>query len=169
MTQPIHGRFHVVYTDKFYTSVLACKRLLNKEMYMTGAVKSNSLHLPIDLIPNANKNPDHHQEIKDLAKAPRGTFLMRQNGQLTSTVWKDTKVLQLLSTAEQPFRQPSDTLARRTKEDNEQQRSLNNIQHHLRLSTIRSTWEELIAQISSDHTTRATGNPRPGGRRSCTS
>ncbi len=110
VTDPIHGRFHVVYTDKFYTSVAACKRLLNKETYMMGAVKTNSLLLPVDLSPNANKNPDYHQEIKDLAKAPRGTYLMRQNGQLTSTVWKDTKVLQPLSTAEQPFRQASDTL-----------------------------------------------------------
>jgi hypothetical protein len=104
--QPFVNVYHHIFTDKLYTSLKTAKDLLALGVYMTGAVKSTSKDLPTDFL-STQKNPDY-QKILDLAKAPRGSFYARQNGQYTSVLWKDTKGLQLLSSAQQPVRNRQD-------------------------------------------------------------
>ncbi|XP_072033345.1 uncharacterized protein [Amphiura filiformis] len=120
VTSPYLDAFHRLYTDKLYTSVAVAEELLQKKTYITGAVKSNSKGLPLALS-NSVKNPDQ-KTITAMAKADRGLFYGRQKGQLTCVIWKDSKVVQFLSTAHQLYGQPSDTLTRKVKEDGQQRR-----------------------------------------------
>ncbi|XP_072021767.1 LOW QUALITY PROTEIN: piggyBac transposable element-derived protein 4-like [Amphiura filiformis] len=120
VTSPYLDVFHRFYTDKLYTSVAVAEELLQKKTYITGAVKSNSKGLPLALS-NSVKNPDH-KTIAAMAKADRGLFYGRQKGQLTCVIWKDSKVVQFLSTAHQLYGQPSDTLTRKVKEAGQQKR-----------------------------------------------
>ena len=92
-------KYHHIFTDKLYTSVSLACLLHSKRTYLTGAVKSNSKGLPHDFSPKQNK-------LKRMNKTARGTFYTRQNGQLTATVWKDSRVMMLLSTAHQGWRDP---------------------------------------------------------------
>ncbi|XP_038059888.1 uncharacterized protein LOC119730893 [Patiria miniata] len=57
--------------------------------------------------------------MKQMRRARRGTFYTRQNGQLTATVWKDSCIMMLLSTAHQGWRDPAiHTLKRKCIEEN---------------------------------------------------
>ena len=94
--------YHHIFTDKLYTSVGLARSLHAKRTYLTGAVKSNSKGLPLDFTAK-NRN----MKVKRMNREPRGTFYTRQNGQLTATVWKDSRVMMLLSTGHQGWRDPT--------------------------------------------------------------
>ena len=115
--------YHHIFTDKLYTSVSLARSLLAKRTYLTGAVKSNSKGLPADFS-TKQANPSR-LKIKRLNKTPRGTFYSRQNGQLTATVWKDSRVMMLLSSAHQGWRDPlAHTLKRRCRDESTGRRKM---------------------------------------------
>ena len=97
--------YHHIFTDRLYTSISLARTLLAKRTYLTGAVKSNSKGLPKDFT-TSQSNPNH-KKVKHLNTCERGTFYTRQNGQLTSCLWKDSKVMMLLSSAHQGWRDPN--------------------------------------------------------------
>ena len=99
------GRYHNIFTDKLYTSMALAQALLAKHTYLTGAVKSTSRGLPVDLL-NSDKNPNR-QRMARMNKVKRGTFYSRQNGQMVVTAWKDSRVMMTLSTAHQGWRDPA--------------------------------------------------------------
>ena len=56
--------------------------------------------------------------MKNMAKAPRGTFYSRQNGQMVVTAWKDSRIMLTLSTCHQGWRDPDiHTLTRKIPDD----------------------------------------------------
>ena len=101
--QPILGRFHNVYTDRAYTSVSAAKRLLAVRTYLTGSIAMNGKDLPAVFSSNRNTNPDPCR-ISEMNSTPRGTQYYRQNNQLTHVVWKDSKIMSILSSSHNAYR-----------------------------------------------------------------
>lgn len=99
------GVYHHIFTDRLYTSVSLARTLLTRRTYLTGAVKANSKGLPRAF--SSSKENNNHRKIKKMNACPRGTFYTRQNGQLTSCVWKDSRVMTLLSSAHQGWRDPT--------------------------------------------------------------
>ncbi|XP_033640811.1 uncharacterized protein LOC117301036 [Asterias rubens] len=91
--------YHHLYTDKLYTSIPLARHLLSKKMYLTGAIKGNSKGLPKDF---------NSERVKRTSSNPRGSFSTRQNGQLTVAAWKDSRVMLLLSSAHQGWRDPQE-------------------------------------------------------------
>ena len=89
--------YHHLYTDKLYTSIPLARHLLSQKMYLTGAIKGNSRGLPKDF---------NSERVKRMSSNPRGSFSTRQNGQLTVAAWKDSRVMLLLSSAHQGWRDP---------------------------------------------------------------
>ena len=117
VVEPHLGKYHHIFTDKLYTSVELARRLLSKKTYLTGAVKSTTKGLPTDFSSSQQKNPHHHQKMKRLNKMARGTFYSRQNGQITCVLWKDSRVMPLLSTFHQGYRDRiQDTLSRKVQD-----------------------------------------------------
>jgi hypothetical protein len=113
LIEPFKGQYHHVFTDKYYTSVEVARQLLTKDTYLTGAVKDSSKKLANDLSTNPQKNAKV-QRMKDLHHARRGTFYIRQNGNMTYTAWKDSKVLTVLSNAHDAYRdKEKDTVNRK--------------------------------------------------------
>ena len=129
VAKPILGRYHHIFTDKLYTSMALGRLLLSHNTYLTGAVKSNSKGLPVDFLKDSKKNPRHHLKLKRLSKTKRGTFYTRQNNAFTSVVWKDSAIMQLLSSAHQGYRTkptantPGDVVTRQVKADGERVRT----------------------------------------------
>ena len=111
VARPFLGRYHHLYTDKLYTSVAAARALLNQSTYLTGAVKSNSRELPVELqriVRLSKQCPQYHV----------AHFIVARMGQLTAVIWKDSKVVQLLSSGHQGYRQKDrDFLMRKSKDD----------------------------------------------------
>ena len=121
VASPFVGVHHHIYTDKLYTSVELARRLLAANTYLTGAVKSTSKGLPTDFSKNSEKNPRHFRKLKALNKMPRGTFYSRQADQLTAVAWKDSRVMTMLSSAHQGYRNRiTDKLTRKVKDESGQ-------------------------------------------------
>ena len=116
VSDPKLDLFHHIFTDRLYTLVEVARQLLARNTYLTGAEKTNSKGLPRELLTSSTKNPQHHKKIQKMSTGPRGTFYIRQNGQLTCTVWKDSKVMMPLSSAHQLHRS-SHTMVRKVKDD----------------------------------------------------
>ena len=104
MMQPFLGRYHRLFCDRLYTSVALAKELLDQKTYLCGAVKRSSKGLPDDFNTKEGINPSKHRQISLMSKSPRGTMYSRQQGQLTVVLWRDTKVVSLLSTCHQGYR-----------------------------------------------------------------
>jgi hypothetical protein len=117
--EPILDQWHHIFTDRLYTSVALTRLLLARDTYLTGTVKSNSKGLPVELLNNPARNPHNYKTIRNMVKpkAPRGIFYIRQNGQLTCAIWKDSKAVMLLSSAHQPYRRDTDMVTRKIKDD----------------------------------------------------
>ena len=101
--QPILGYFHDIYTDRAYTSIVATKRLLAVRTYMTGSVAMNGAELPAVFSSNRNVNPEPWC-ISEMNSTPGGTQYYRQNNQLTRVVWKDLKIVSMLTSSHNVFR-----------------------------------------------------------------
>ena len=104
MMQPFLGWYHRLFCDRLYTSVALAKELLDQKTYLCGAVKRSSKGLPDDFNTKKGINPSKHRQISLMSKSPRGTMYSRQQGQLTVVLWRDTKVVSLLSTCHQGYR-----------------------------------------------------------------
>ena len=116
LIDPFEGKFHHVFTDKLYTSVDLAHKLRAKKVYLTGAIKTTAKFLPKDLIKD-KENPDN-KRLKDLNKCPRGTWYVRSKGSMTYCIWKDSKVLSVLSTAHNAYRnRDTDIVTRRFSKD----------------------------------------------------
>ena len=74
----------------FYSSVNLYKELLSKDTYACGTVRLGRKGLPTNL----------EKTVKQLNKKERGTHVSIQVGPVLVLAWKDTKVVQLLSTCD---------------------------------------------------------------------
>jgi hypothetical protein len=111
-------RFHHIFTDKFYTSRNLATQLLQRNTYLTGAIRTNSAQLPIDLSLNVKRNKTNLAAVQNIKKTPRGTFYARQCGQLIYTIWNDSSMLSVLCSAHSGFRtKPTDMVSRRFLKD----------------------------------------------------
>ena len=95
---------HHIFTDRLYTCRDLASELLESQTYLTGAIKTNSARLPIDLSNNPKLNQDNLINVKNIKKTQRGTFYTRQAGQLTYSMWNDSSLLSILSSAHSGFR-----------------------------------------------------------------
>ena len=96
LTKDINGRYHVIYIDKFYTSVELALSLLNQKTYVCGSFNIGRKRWPEDLkAKNSMKRKD--DKIKGLA---RGDSMARQttDGKLVACVWKDKALVYNLNT-----------------------------------------------------------------------
>ncbi|XP_072049928.1 LOW QUALITY PROTEIN: uncharacterized protein [Amphiura filiformis] len=118
VAQPFLDRYHHIYTDKLYTSIPLAKELLAERTYLTGAIKTISKEWPVDLSGTIAKNPHGYEKIKKMPKTPRGTMYIRQNADLTAVLWKDSRVVSILSSAHDGFRDKrTDRVTRKVKEE----------------------------------------------------
>ncbi|XP_022089593.1 piggyBac transposable element-derived protein 4-like [Acanthaster planci] len=100
--QPFLGRYHQLFCRTQYTSTTLAKDLLVNQTYLCGTVSLSSKGLPDDCYTRKNKS----SIMKMMLKAPRGTTHTWQQGQMTMVVYRDVKVMPLLSTCHQGKRDP---------------------------------------------------------------
>ena len=77
-----------LFMDNFYSSPELFKELLSKKTYGCGTVWSNRRGLP----------PSYSSTANTLKRADSGEQVSFQDGPLLVIAWKDTKVIQMLST-----------------------------------------------------------------------
>lgn len=58
LTDPLRDRGHIVYSDRFFTSLILAEKLLSKRTFITGTIKPNRLGYPSKLIKNVSKRGD---------------------------------------------------------------------------------------------------------------
>jgi hypothetical protein len=104
LLSPYYGVNHHVFCDKYYSSVEITRTLRSESMYLTGAVKPQRKALPKQLSFSRKINPDGYKKINELNRCPRGTIYYRTQGELTYTLWKDSRIVSLLSSAHSGFR-----------------------------------------------------------------
>ncbi len=97
-------RFHHIFTDKLYTHIDLATNLLQRNTYLTGAIKTNSANLPVSFSFSAKTNRTNLKAMTEIKQTPRGTFYSRQRGQLTYSLWNDSSLLPILSSAHSGFR-----------------------------------------------------------------
>lgn len=102
--EPFLYQFHELYLKRTYTSVALASELLKKRTYLCGEVRKSAKGLPVDFSTDPTVNVQSHKKIQDLEKAPRYTMYFRQHGKMSSVIWKDSKVVSLISTCHQSFR-----------------------------------------------------------------
>jgi hypothetical protein len=107
LSRDIEGKGHVIAMDNFFTSVGLFKELAENAIYATGTLRSNHIG-----IPSAFKN------TKAFSRVPQGTldWRMHESRSMSSVLWKDKKLVLLLSTSAIPIGfscVPVDTVSRR--------------------------------------------------------
>jgi hypothetical protein len=107
LSRDIEEKGHVIAMDNFFTSVGLFKELAKKAIYATGTLRSNRIG-----IPSALKN------TKAFSRVPQGTldWRMHESRSMSSVLWKDKKLVLLLSTSAIPIGfscVPVDTVSRR--------------------------------------------------------
>ncbi|XP_043923844.1 piggyBac transposable element-derived protein 5-like isoform X2 [Protopterus annectens] len=103
LTKTLHGKYHHVYFDSYFTSVSVAKALLEHGVYCCGSVGTNRSEWPGDL---------NNMAIK---KLQQGDIIQRQSGPLLATAWKDNRTVFLLSTNTDPIELQS-TICKRQQE-----------------------------------------------------
>ena len=81
------GQHRCVYMDNFFSSVPLYLELLSHDTYACGTIRANRKFFPDDLKPALK-----------LGYSNRGEFVFRQDGNLVTTVWENTKAVSMLST-----------------------------------------------------------------------
>ena len=92
LCQSLHGKYHHVFFDNYFTSKKLMENLLNNGVYSAGTVRQNRCGFPEDL-----------KRVKKLLA--RGDRLLRQStdtNNLTATIWMDRKIVSVLSTLSKP-------------------------------------------------------------------
>ena len=89
LTSSLHGMYHQVYCDNFFTGIPLFLTLLDSNTYACGTIRSNRKFFPQEILPDANK-------------MKRGEFRFRQSDDLVAVVWKDKKPVTMLSTLSCP-------------------------------------------------------------------
>ena len=77
-TDEIKGQNHIVYTDRFYTTVTLAEILLTRGIRLCGTAMTNRLSFPKDL----------KRRSKELAK---GEYVLLFNGEVAAIVWCDKR------------------------------------------------------------------------------
>ena len=111
MVDGMENKGHVVVMDNYFTSVGLFKKLLNRGIYATGTVRSNHVCLPMQL-----------SDTKEFNKNVQGTmdWHMHDSKEVSCVVWKDKKLVLLLSTHAKPIVLEGEeipTMSRRNGED----------------------------------------------------
>lgn len=101
LTRALVGQHYHVYMDNFFSSIPLFKKLLTDNIYATGTLRTNRKMFPTDLLPLVKRG-----------LPSRGDIDFRQDGNLSVIVWQDTKVVVIMSTAQDPS---STTTVRRKK------------------------------------------------------
>ncbi|EGZ30636.1 hypothetical protein PHYSODRAFT_414185, partial [Phytophthora sojae] len=89
---PESGVFHLVVTDRFYTSVQLALQLLHRNVYSIGTITGDKVGYPPQLV---EKNRDRPKRL------PHGTTKMavaKSCPMMTGLVWWDRKPVQFLGT-----------------------------------------------------------------------
>ena len=86
---PYEGRWHLVVTDNFYTSILLCEHLLAKKIYTIGTINKNMCGFPAVLT--------FRKGQKELE---RGESRMVFNGSTAVCLWKDKKLVYFAGTTD---------------------------------------------------------------------
>ena len=87
LTWSLVGQHYCVYMDNFFSSVPLFRNLLEDGIYATGTLCSNRKQFPCELQSAVRRGLGH-----------RGNIDYRQDGNLTVTVWQDTRPVVILST-----------------------------------------------------------------------
>ena len=80
LTEHIHGRYHHVYCDNFFTGVDLFLDLLRKQTYAWGTIRPHRRGFPSDFKPLLKKGLLNREDSRTV-----------QNGYLTVSIWQDTK------------------------------------------------------------------------------
>ncbi|XP_021374992.1 piggyBac transposable element-derived protein 2-like [Mizuhopecten yessoensis] len=96
LTEDIADRNHIIFVDKFYTSVPLALSLLEKSTFLCGSFNTGRKHWPVEL------KVDKRKKKKDdkLRTLKRGESMARQttDGKFVATVWQDSRTVYNLST-----------------------------------------------------------------------
>ena len=95
----VAGKDHIVYVDKFYTSIPLALSLLKKKTYLCGSSNTSQKQRLNKLKP---------QEIGCyLKKLKRGDFICKQSedGKMLASVWKDFSLVFILITCPNPVQE----------------------------------------------------------------
>ena len=86
------GKTHIVYVDKFYTSIPLALSLLKKKIYLCGSFNTSRKQWPNKL--KTQKTGCYLKKLK------RGDFICKQSedGKMLASVWKDSSLLFNLTT-----------------------------------------------------------------------
>ena len=116
LTEPIYDRNHIIFVDKFYTSVSLALSLYKRETFICGSFNTGRHNWPTDLKVSKTKKKKE-DKVRCLN---RGEYLTRQtkDGKMVATVWKDKKHVYNLNTYYDPFpNQREDKVKRRHRDE----------------------------------------------------
>jgi len=99
LTEGLHGKHHIVFTDNFFTSPKLLADLAVKDTFGCGTVRSNRIGLPKAIT-----------NTKLFAKYPQGTldWRMHKSRMLAAVTWVDKKPVMLLSSIYRPIPLPGE-------------------------------------------------------------
>lgn len=83
LLRPHGGKYHRLFVDNYYMSIPLCHQMLEKDIYVTGTVRSNRRGLP--------------EDIKS-ARRLRGSMVAKTNGEILAMSWVDRKQVRMLTT-----------------------------------------------------------------------
>ena len=110
LTRDIIGKNYHLYYDNYFTSVALLESLLKDKVYSCGIFRRDRKGIPVDLKDvrmskwykknnNDNNNNNFLLIIDDLE---RGDFVFRRCGNIVALVWKDNKLVYMISTNANP-------------------------------------------------------------------
>ena len=88
LSRDLVGKSHHLFMDNFFTSVSLYRNLLNDGIYATGTALAQRRNFPQALVSVAKRG-----------LPSRGDTASRQDGNLSVTVWQDTRPVVIMSTA----------------------------------------------------------------------
>jgi Transposase IS4 len=109
LTRNYHHRNHILYLDRGFTSPVLLDELLRRGIRCCGTVSTNRKGLPEDLLTTASQLQNNE-------------FTYRQRGELGALVWKDRRLVYLLTTHTSPAETTS--IERKSKNGSTVQRSV---------------------------------------------
>ena len=85
LADPIKGKHHQLYFDNYFSTISLFTKLLQQDTYACGTIRTNRNNFPSEI----------SEETKRLQ---RGESRFQQCGNIVATAWKDTKVVNVVST-----------------------------------------------------------------------
>ena len=89
LTASLPQTYHQVYCDNFFSSIPLFQTLLDNKMYACGTIRRDRKFFPKEI-------------LKDAEKMNHGEMRFRQSNNLVASVWKDNKVVTVVSTLSSP-------------------------------------------------------------------